>query len=75
MSALGHKRTFAVQNGHVRFGREKQNVQGTRRCLLCAKSGHPALDQLIGASEYLARQGQAERLAVFRLIRSSNLVG
>ena len=40
MSALGHKRTFAVQNGDVRFTPKSGHVQCNSACPLCANSGH-----------------------------------
>ena len=40
MSALGHKRTCAVQKRDVRFTPESGHMQCTRRCPLSANSGH-----------------------------------
>ena len=43
MSALGQKRTFAVQNSYVRFTPNSGHVQCNSACPLCANSGHRAV--------------------------------
>ena len=40
MSALGHKRTFAVQNVMSALPPKADMCSATRRCPLCANSGH-----------------------------------
>ena len=40
MSALGQKQTFAVQNGMSALPPKADMCGATRRCPLCAKSGH-----------------------------------
>ena len=40
MSALGHKRTFAVQNGMSALPPKADMCGATRLCPLCANSGH-----------------------------------
>ena len=43
MSALGHKRTYAVQNGMSALTPESGHVRCTSLCPLSAKSGHVTL--------------------------------
>ena len=51
MSALGHRRTFAVQKSMSAL-LPKADMWCTSPCLLCAKSGHCRLfDQLIRSGE------------------------
>ena len=68
MSALGHKRTFAVQNGIL---------QCNSVCPLCANSGH-LVDYSITSSATASIPGGILRpsvFAAFRFMTSSNFVG
>src|SRR5262245_55519676 len=81
MSALGQKRTCAVQNGmsalppiatakaDSRFTAESGHVQRTSSCLLWAKSGHRAIlfDQLVAELEQSRRHCDAECFGRFEV--------
>ena len=77
MSALGQKRTFAVQNGMSALPPKADMCSAQVACPLCAKSGHYR-DYWITSSARVSKAGGTVRssaLAALRLMVSSNLVG
>ena len=77
MSALGHKRTFAVQNGMSALPPKADMCSATRRCPLCANSGHRRTYSITSSARAISVGGtlRPSALAVLRLITSSYLVG
>ena len=67
MSALGQKQTCAVQEGMSALPPKADMCGATRDVRFVPEADIPLVDQLIGASEYLARQGQAERFGGFQV--------
>ena len=60
MSALGHKRTFAVQNVMSALPPKADINRGDRYVCFVADIGH-SFDYLVGAGEQIVRNYKAER--------------
>ena len=62
MSALGHKRTFAVQKGMSALLPKADMCGATSPCLLCAKSGHSGTYSITSSTMEIRLGGVAHRL-------------
>ena len=73
MSALGHKRTFAVQKGMSALPPKADMCGATRDVRFVPIADIALFDHLVGERDERRRDFEAEALAALRLITKSNL--
>jgi hypothetical protein len=67
MSALGHKRTFAVQNGMSALHPIADMCSATRHVRFVPIADIASVDHHFGASEQSRRHSEAEHLCCFKV--------